>query len=105
MRAVGFLDFASYTALMDVPGDDAAANVVERFCAVVGQALDEQDVLVKSIGDAVLVHSSDADALASSPPGSAAASTPSRRSPCGRVGVHVGPVVLRPKTCSAEPSS
>lgn len=95
VRAVGFLDLAGYTSLTDVHGDEAAADVVDRFCAVVRDALGEQDVLVKSIGDAVLVHSVDAEALAGLSARVCATLDTEPAFPVLRVGLHAGPVVLR----------
>lgn len=94
-RAVGFLDLAGYTALTDVHGDDAAADVVERFCAVVRASLTDQDVLAKSIGDAVLVHSTGPDALAALAARVCTRLDAEPAFPVLRVGLHAGPVVLR----------
>ena len=95
VRAVGFLDLAGYTALTDVHGDDAAVEVVARFCDVVREALAGGDVLVKSIGDAVLVHSPDAPALAELSARICAALDGEDAFPVLRVGLHAGPLVLR----------
>lgn len=95
VRAVGFLDLAMYTSLTDVHGDEAAADVVDQFCAVVRDALGEKDVLVKSIGDAVLVHSVDADALAALTARVCTRLDAEPAFPVLRVGLHAGPVVLR----------
>ena len=95
VRAVGFLDLAMYTSLTDVHGDEAAADVVDQFCAVVRDALGEKDVLVKSIGDAVLVHSVDADALAALAARVCTRLDAEPAFPVLRVGLHAGPVVLR----------
>ena len=95
VRAVGFLDLAGYTALTDVHGDDAAVEVVARFCDVVRSALSDGDVLVKSIGDAVLVHSPDAPALAELSARICSALDAEAAFPVLRVGLHAGPLVLR----------
>ena len=95
VRAIGFLDLAGYTALTEVHGDEAAADVVDRFCAVVRDSLGDQDVLVKSIGDAVLVHSSDPDALAALAARVCTRLDAEPAFPVLRVGLHAGPVVLR----------
>ena len=94
-RAVGFLDLAGYTALTDVHGDDAAVEVVARFCDVVRAELTDGDVLVKSIGDAVLVHSQDAPALAELSARICSTLDAEAAFPVLRVGLHAGPVVLR----------
>ena len=95
VRAVGFLDLAGYTSLTDVHGDDTAVEVVERFCELVRQALHDGDVLVKSIGDAVLVHSPDAPSLAELSARICAKLDAEPAFPVLRVGLHAGPVVLR----------
>lgn len=95
IRAVGFLDLAGYTSLTDVHGDEAAADVVERFCAVVQESLAPGDVLVKSIGDAVLVHAADEDGLAELSARVCARLDAEPAFPVLRVGLHCGPVVLR----------
>ena len=95
VRAVGFLDLAGYTSLTDVHGDETAVEVVERFCQVVRASLDDEDVLVKSIGDAVLVHSPHARALAALSARVCAVLDAEPAFPVLRVGLHVGPVVLR----------
>ena len=95
VRAVGFLDLAGYTALTDVHGDDAAVEVVTRFCDVVRSQLAEGDVLVKSIGDAVLVHSPAVPALAELSARICSTLDAEAAFPVLRVGLHAGPLVLR----------
>ena len=95
MCAVGFLDLAGYTSLTEVHGDQTAVEVVERFCAVVRASLARDDVLVKSIGDAVLVLSPDAPALAALSARVCAALDTEAAFPVLRVGLHAGPVVRR----------
>ena len=95
VRAVGFLDLAGYTALTDVHGDEAAVEVVARFCDVVRMALADGDVLVKSIGDAVLVHSPDASALAELSARICSTLDAEPAFPVLRVGLHAGPLVRR----------
>jgi adenylate cyclase len=51
----GFVDLAGFTALTEAHGDDVAANLAQRFCALVEATLERDGRLVKSIGDAVLV--------------------------------------------------
>lgn len=93
-RAVGFLDLAGYTSLTDVHGDATAVEVVARFCDVVRDALGPGDRLVKSIGDAVLVHSQDPAMLASLSARICATLDAEPAFPVLRVGLHAGPVVL-----------
>lgn len=95
VRAVGFLDLAGYTSLTDVHGDDAAVEVVQRFCGIVREELGAEDVLVKSIGDAVLVHTGSAPTLAALSARVCARLDAEPAFPVLRVGLHAGPVVLR----------
>ena len=95
VRAVGFLDLAGYTALTEVHGDQAAVDVVETFCDLVRASLSDGDVLVKSIGDAVLLLSPEAAALAELAGRVCAAVDAEPAFPVLRTGLHVGPVVLR----------
>ena len=94
VRAVGFLDLAGYTSLTEVHGDDAAVDVVSRFCGVVRASLACGDVLVKSIGDAVLVHAPDPTALAALSARVCTTLDAEPAFPVLRVGLHAGPVVL-----------
>jgi len=50
-----FVDLAGFSALTEAHGDTAAADLAQRFCALVEEALGEDGRLLKSIGDAVLV--------------------------------------------------
>jgi adenylate cyclase len=50
-----FVDLAGFSALTEAHGDTAAADLVQRFCALVEEALREDGRLLKTIGDAVLV--------------------------------------------------
>lgn len=50
-----FVDVAGFTALTEAHGDHAAAHLVERFEALVKEALPKAARLVDTIGDAVLV--------------------------------------------------
>ena len=93
--AVGFFDLAGYTTLTAVHGDDSAADVAERFCALVRGALTEGDELIKSIGDGVLVVSTSAAGLAALAHGVCAALDAEPAFPVLRVGLHLGPVVRR----------
>lgn len=93
--AVGFLDLAGYTTLTAVHGDDSAADVAERFAALVRAALGPGDELVKSIGDGALVVSPSADALAGLAERVCRALDVEPAFPVLRVGLHAGPVVRR----------
>ena len=54
-----FIDLAGFTALTEAHGDDHAADLAVRFSELVQEELASSDRLVKTIGDAVLVLSSD----------------------------------------------
>lgn len=52
-----FADLAGFTALTEAHGDEPAADVAADFCQAVGEMLPEHEAqLVKTIGDAVMVH-------------------------------------------------
>lgn len=93
--AVGFFDLAGYTTLTAVHGDESAADVAERFCALVRAALADGDELVKSIGDGVLVLSSTATGMTALAHAVCRALDAEPAFPVMRVGLHVGPVVCR----------
>lgn len=93
--SVMFIDLAGFTALTEAHGDDAAADLAERFASLARSALDTTDRLVKTVGDAVLLAS----------PGPRAALVLAGRIldalhaepdfPIARAGLHHGPVVER----------
>jgi class 3 adenylate cyclase/YHS domain-containing protein len=56
----GFVDLEGFTALTEANGDEDAAKVASRFAKLTRAALGPGDRLVKTLGDAVLVTSSDA---------------------------------------------
>jgi class 3 adenylate cyclase/YHS domain-containing protein len=58
-RTVVFGDLAGYTALTDAHGDVSAANVAQRFFAMTEDVLSGDARLVKTIGDAVMVVTSE----------------------------------------------
>ncbi|MFI7190073.1 adenylate/guanylate cyclase domain-containing protein [Nocardia nova] len=60
-RMVAFIDLAGFTAMTEVHGDHEAADLAERFTDLVGEQLAPDDRLVKTIGDAVLVTSPNAE--------------------------------------------
>lgn len=93
--AVGFLDLAGYTTLTLVHGDESAADVAERFAALVRSALADGDELVKTIGDGALVLSDTAPAMAALARRVCASLDAEPAFPVLRVGLHAGPVVRR----------
>jgi class 3 adenylate cyclase len=50
-----FVDLEGFSALTEAHGDEAAADLVERFAALVEAALQQRGRLVKTIGDAAFV--------------------------------------------------
>lgn len=54
-RTFLFVDLAGFTALTEAHGDRQAADLAQRFAGLSREALDAEDRLVKSIGDAVLL--------------------------------------------------
>lgn len=61
-RTIVFLDLTRFTALTDAHGDDAAAEVVDRFVDAVTAAVVGRGRLVKTLGDGVLLEARDAAA-------------------------------------------
>ncbi len=93
--AVVFADLAGYTALTEAHGDDGAADVAERFFALTEAALCGDGRVVKTIGDAVMIVTSEPhDALDI---GLAVLRAVEREPhfPGVRVGAHYGPIVER----------
>ncbi len=62
--AIAFADLAGYTQLTEQEGDEEAASTVERFVADVTHTLPDEARIVKTIGDEVMLVSSDPAALA-----------------------------------------
>ncbi len=90
-----FADLAGFTALTEAHGDEPAVAVATRFTQLTDSLLGARAVLVKTIGDAVMLAGTDPgpvldlalelqDAVRNEP-----------RFPGVRVGLHAGPVVVR----------
>jgi adenylate cyclase len=58
-RTIVFLDLTGFTALTDTHGDHVAAEVIDRFIETVTAALDGRGRLVKTLGDGVLLETTD----------------------------------------------
>ena len=56
-RTFTFVDLAGYSALTQIHGDEAAADLVERFTALVTEQLADEAELVATVGDAVFLVS------------------------------------------------
>lgn len=91
-----FADLAGFTALTEVHGDEQAADLVERFSAQAREALRSHDSdEVKSIGDALLLHSPDAAQAVRLAHHLTRDIGGNHGFPGVRVGVHTGPAVER----------
>lgn len=58
-QTFAMVDLAGFTALTETHGDTEAADIATRFAEVARDNLAQGDTLVKTIGDAVLLASSD----------------------------------------------
>ena len=90
--AIAFADLAGYTQLTEQQGDEEAASTVERFVADVTHTLPDEARIVKTIGDEVMLVSSDPAALADWAVGFQALAS-GRQLP--RIGIHAGEVLYR----------
>jgi adenylate cyclase len=91
-----FVDLASFTSLAQVHGDEAAAEILDRFDELVRALLEEHGgTLVKQIGDAfMLVFTQPADAVRFVV-GLDATASREPNFPALRAGIHSGPVLYR----------
>ena len=92
MVAIAFADLSGYTQLTEELGDEEAAGVVERFVERVRRSLPGQARIVKTIGDEVMVVSSDPGTLAE---WAVAFQQEEAERPWPRIGIHAGEVVYR----------
>lgn len=90
--AIAFADLAGYTQLTEQQGDEEAASIVERFVADVTHTLPDEARIVKTIGDEVMLVSSDPAALADWAVGFQALAS---GRPMPRIGIHAGEVLYR----------
>lgn len=89
--AFAFVDLAGFTALTETHGDDLAAAQVERFYDLTRGALDGAVVLVKSMGDAVMLAGADGTSVLRSTYRVMQACLAEPDFPVPRAGVHAGP--------------
>jgi len=94
-RAIAFADLAGYTALTEAHGDDDAADVALRFFDLTAARLKADARIVKTIGDAVMVVTSDAYHALEMGLALLRAVEEEPQFPGVRIGVHCGPVVER----------
>lgn len=94
--AMVFIDLTSFTSLTSVMGDEAAADVIDRFDRLVRpMVLDHGGTLVKQIGDAfMLAFGKAADAVVFSV-AFANAALREENFPAIRIGINFGPVLFR----------
>jgi adenylate cyclase len=93
--AVVFADLAGYTALTEAHGDDGAADVALRFFELATARLSGDARIVKTIGDAVMVVTTDAHRGLEIGLALLRAVEVEPHFPGVRVGLHYGPVVER----------
>ena len=90
--AIGFVDLAGYTRLTEEVGEEHALDLVERFIESVEATLPEEARIVKTIGDAVMIVSSDPAALTEWAVGFQELQT---ERPLPRIGIHYGSALYR----------
>lgn len=90
--AIAFADLAGYTRMTEELGDEHAVGVVERFVAEVEHTLPDDARIIKTIGDAVMVVSSDPAALVDWAVGFQELHD---TRPLPRIGIHYGEVLYR----------
>ena len=90
--AIAFADLAGYTRLTEEAGEETALDVVEHFVDSVSHTLPDEARIVKTIGDAVMVVSSDVGALCEWAVGFQELQS---ERPLPRIGIHYGSVLYR----------
>jgi len=98
MRIVGtfaFVDMAGFTALTEAQGDEDAADLATMFAEITRAALGPGDRLIKTIGDAVLVTSRNAQAGLTLVERLLTEAASEPRLPTLRAGLHHGDAVER----------
>jgi adenylate cyclase len=90
--AIAFADLAGYTRLTEEAGEEQALDLVERFVEAVETTLPDEARIVKTIGDAVMIVSSDASALTEWAVGFQQLQG---ERPFPRIGIHYGSALYR----------
>jgi adenylate cyclase len=90
--AIAFADLAGYTKMTEELGDEHAVGVVERFVGEVEHTLPDDARIIKTIGDEVMVVSSDPGALVDWAVGFQELHA---TRPLPRIGIHYGEVLYR----------
>jgi len=95
-RAVMFVDLASFTPMTEAMGDLQAAQVLDRFSAIVREAAIAWDGrIVKQIGDAFMLVFPDARSAAACALEIETQTAKEAQFPAVRVGIHWGTVLYR----------
>jgi class 3 adenylate cyclase len=95
-RAVVFVDLASFTPLAEAMGDEKAAEVLDRFAAIIREAAPRRDGhVVKQIGDEFMLAFSSAAAAVRTVLEIEQRVSAERQFPAARAGIHYGPVLYR----------
>jgi len=90
--AVAFADLAGYTRLTEEAGEEEALDTVERFVDAVYDTLPDEARIVKTIGDEVMVVSTDPTALVD---WAVDFQAQHDERPLPRIGIHQGMVLYR----------
>jgi len=90
--AIAFADLSGYTRLTEEAGEEQALDTVERFIENVEVTLPDEARVVKTIGDAVMIVSSDIGALTEWAVGFQELQS---ERPLPRIGIHSGSVLYR----------
>lgn len=94
-RTVLFADLDGYTALTEAHGDLDAVDIAVRFAEVTRRLLRDDARIVKTLGDAVLIIASQADAAVDIATELVEAVDAIDRYPSVSAGLHTGPVIER----------
>ena len=93
---IAFVDVASFTALVETGGDDAAARVLDRIDVIIrGLLLGHGGKLVKHLGDGFMLTFRDPAAAVRFAVEAQAEMARGAELPAVRVGINVGPVLYR----------
>lgn len=91
--AVAFIDLSGFTALTEAHGDHHAAELAEAFADLTRAALSDDDRLIKTLGDAVLVTSPTPHTALGLIGRISDATRRAGHFPVLRAGIHHGPIV------------
>jgi adenylate cyclase len=95
-RAMAFIDLSSFTPLTEAMGDAKAAEVLERFSALVRQSAGRwEGRVVKQIGDAFMLVFPDARSAVACTMEAEAKTSDEPSFPAARAGIHWGQVLYR----------